>query len=106
MACARDDTVARHRRPMNGIDEYHELLTNERAADSQQQLDEQLRARGLFFGDRPLCSVLRPRFLSPQQYRFLQQRAGVVLRAFRKAHRAALADDSILDQFGLLPWER
>jgi len=90
----------------DGIDEYHTLLTNELAADSQQQLDDQLRARGLFFGDRPLCSVLRPRFLSPQQYRFLQQRAGVVLRAFRKAHRAALADDSILDQFGLLAWER
>jgi uncharacterized circularly permuted ATP-grasp superfamily protein len=90
----------------DGIDEYHELLTNDLAADSQEQLDDQLRERGLFFGDRPLCSVLRPRFLSPQQYRFLQQRAGVILRAFRKAHRAAMADDSILDQFGLLAWER
>ena len=90
----------------DGIDEYHELLTDELAGESQRQLDDQLRARGLYFGSRALCSVLRPRFLSPQQYRFLQQRAGVVLRAFRKAHRAALADDSILDQFGLLDWER
>jgi hypothetical protein len=90
----------------DGIDEYHELLTDELGGDSQRQLDEQLRARGLFFGERALCSVLRPRFLSPQQYRFLQQRAGVVLRAFRKAHRAALADDAFLDQFGLLDWER
>jgi glutathionylspermidine synthase len=90
----------------DGIDEYHELLTDDIAGVSQRQLDEQLRARGLFFGDRPLCSVLRPRFLSPQQYRFLQQRAGTVLRAFRKAHRAALADESVLDQFGLADWER
>ncbi|MDB4875033.1 MAG: Circularly permuted ATP-grasp type 2 [Gemmatimonadetes bacterium] len=89
-----------------GIDEYHNLLTDELAADTQQQLDEQLRVRGLFFGDRPLCSVLRPRFLSPQQYRFLQTRAGVVLRAFRKAHHAALADDAVLDQFRLFDWER
>ena len=90
----------------DGIDEYHELLTDDLAGESQRQLDDQLRARGLYFGDRALCSVLRPRFMSPQQYRFMQQRAGVVLRAFRKAHHAALADDSILDQFGLLDWER
>src|SRR5581483_5596942 len=90
----------------DAIDEYHDLLNDDLAGDSQRQLDDQLRARGLFFGDRPLCSVLRPRLLSPQQYRFLQQRAAIVLRAFRKAHRAALADDSILSQFGLTPWEQ
>jgi glutathionylspermidine synthase len=53
-----------------------------------------------------LCTVLRPRFLSPQQYRFLRSRGAVVLRAFRKAHRAALADDALLSQFGLMDWER
>ena len=90
----------------DGIDEYHALLTDSLAAESQGQLDAQLRDRGLFFGDRPLCSVLRPRFLSPSQYRFLQQRAAVVLRAFRKAHRAALADDALLSQFRLSDWER
>ena len=90
----------------DGIDEYHGLLTNDLATESQGQLDAQLRDRGLFFGDRPLCSVLRPRFLSPSQYRFLQQRAAVVLRAFRKAHRAAFADDTVLAQFRLADWER
>src|SRR5581483_12057440 len=90
----------------DAIEDYHELLTSDLANESQDQLDDQLRARGLFFGDRPLCSVLRPRFLSPSQYRFMQQRAAVVLRAFRKAHRAALADDRVLDQFRLTDWER
>ncbi len=90
----------------DGIDEYHALLTDELGGESQWQLDEQLRARGLFFGDRALCSVLRPRFLSPSQYRFLQQRAAVVLGAFRKAHRAALANDDVLGQFRLDDWER
>ncbi len=90
----------------DGIDEYHALLTDELAGDSQRQLDAQLRDRGLFFGDRALCSVLRPRMLSPTQYRFLQQRAGVVLSAFRKAHQAALANDAILAQFRLDDWER
>ena len=90
----------------DGIERYHALLTDEVAADTQHQLDEQLRSRGLFFGSRALCSVLRPRFMSPAQYRFLQTRGSVVLRAFRKAHLAALADEAVLGQFGLLDWER
>jgi glutathionylspermidine synthase len=90
----------------DGIDQYHALLTDELGGESERQLNEQLRTRGLYFGDRPLCTVLRPRFLSPQQYRFLQTRAAMVLRAFRKAHRAALADDTLLAQFGLMDWER
>ena len=89
-----------------GVDEYHELLTDDLAGETQHRLDDQLRARGLFFGDRPLCSVLRPRFLSPQQYRFLQQRAAVVLRAFRKAHQAALVDPDVMAQLRLSDWER
>jgi glutathionylspermidine synthase len=90
----------------DGIERYHALLTDDLAGETQRQLDEQLRLRGLFFGDRALCTVLRPRFLSPAQYRFLQTRGSVVLRAFRKAHQAALADENVLSQFGLLEWER
>jgi glutathionylspermidine synthase len=90
----------------DGIERYHALLTDDLAGETQRQLDEQLRLRGLFFGDRALCTVLRPRFLSPAQYRFLQTRGSVVLRAFRTAHRAALADETVLSQFGLLEWER
>src|SRR3954467_5030983 len=89
----------------DGIERYHALLTDDLAGETQRQLDEQLRLRGLFFGDRALCTVLRPRFLSPAQYRFLQTRGSVVLRAFRKAHQAALADEAVLSQFGLLEWE-
>ena len=88
------------------IEQWHDALTDDVAQESQAQLERQLRERGLYFGERPLCTVLRPRFLSPGQYHFLQQRGAVVLRAFRRAHRAALADDRILDQFGLTDWER
>jgi glutathionylspermidine synthase len=91
--------------PRAAVDAYHELLTDEVAQDSGAFLEEQLRARGLFFGDRALCSVLRPRFFTPAQWRMLQSRSAVVLRAFRKAHRAALADDSLLAQFRLTDWE-
>ncbi len=87
------------------IDSYHALLTDELAGESQLQLDSQLKSRGLFFGDRPLCTVLRPRFLVPKQYRFCQERATVVLGAFAKAHQAALQHREFRAQFGLMDWE-
>ncbi len=87
------------------VAEYHALLTDDIGGETQRQLDDQLRLRGLFFGDRALCTVLRPRFMSRHQYGFLQKRGAVVLRAFRTAHHAALTDDKLLAQFGLMEWE-
>jgi len=87
------------------IESYHELLTDELASESFQQLEEQQRRRGLFFGGRPLCSVLRPRFLTREQYHFLQSRMHLLLQAFDKAYLAALADKDFRSQFGLLDWE-
>src|SRR3954468_1803858 len=87
------------------IDEYHDLLDDELAGESQHRLDDQLRRRGLFFGDRALCTVLRPRLLSAVQYRFLQRRAALVLKAFDTAYRAAVADERLLAQFKLAEWE-
>jgi hypothetical protein len=89
----------------DAIQAYHDLLTDERAQETRVQLDDQLHRRGLFFGERPLCTVLRPRFLTPEQYRFLKERTRLVLSAFRKAYDAALADEAVRAQFGLLPWE-
>lgn len=85
---------------------YHELLERDTLAqDSQDQLDRQLRLRGLFFGQRPLCLVLRPRFMTPGQYRYLQNRVRILLRAFDKIHRRALQDPRFRSQFGLTDWE-
>lgn len=87
------------------IDTYHGLLDEALAQESQAQLEDQLRRRGLFFGDRPLCSVLRPRLLTAQQYDFLQRRVAPLLRAFDRIYRAALEDAAFRAQFGLLDWE-
>ena len=89
----------------DAIDEYHDLLGVELAAESQDRLDDQLKRRGLYFGDRALCTVLRPRFLSAAQYRFLQKRAGAILSAFSTAYRAAIDDERLLAQFRLADWE-
>jgi hypothetical protein len=84
---------------------YHDLLTDSVAADSQAELDRQTSLHQLYFGTRPVCSVLRPRFLSAVQYRFLQGRVGVLLPAFQKVYAAALADTKFRTQFGLRPEE-
>lgn len=89
----------------DAIQTYHELLTPAIARESQEQLDHQLRRHGLFFGNRPLCTVLRPRFLTYPQYRFLQTSIQPLLSAFDKAYRAALAEKRIREQFGLFEWE-
>lgn len=91
--------------PQQAIDFYHALLETDLGAESQAQLEQQLRARGLFFGERPLCSVLRPRFLSAEQYRFLHRQVTVLLGALARTYRAAQADPMFRRQFGLMDWE-
>lgn len=87
------------------IDYYHTLLDEQTGHDSQAHLTEQLNRRGLFFGQRPLCTVLRPRLMTAAQYHHLRQVLRVALSAFHKAHTAALADPALRAQFGLLDWE-
>lgn len=91
------------------IDLYHALLQDENggvAQESQWQLDEQQRRQGLFFGSRPLCSVLRPRFLTTAQYHFLQRALQAMLPAFAKAEHAALHNPDVTAQFMLSDWEQ
>jgi hypothetical protein len=87
------------------IDHWHALLTPELAAETQAQLDDQMRRRGLFFGERPLCSVLRPRLLTPGQYRYLQRASALLLGAFDTVYRAAVADPAFRAAFRLEDWE-
>jgi len=90
----------------DAISAWHDGLTPELAAESSGWLTEQLRSRDLFFGDRPLCTVLRPRFLTREQYDLLRVRISILLQAFEKALTAALFDSTLLDQFRLADWER
>jgi uncharacterized circularly permuted ATP-grasp superfamily protein len=84
---------------------WHDLLTNRLAKVTWEHLIEQQKQRGLFFGDRPICTVLRPRFLTAGQYRFLQDRIRLLLAAFDKAYRLAMVDKPFRDQFALFDWE-
>lgn len=88
------------------IDHYHELLGSPDLAEaSHVALEDQLRRRNLVFGDRPLCTVLRPRFFTVEALRTLERRIRRVMVAFGKAHEAAMADPVFRAQFRLAGWE-
>ncbi len=96
-----DAAVARQ-----AIERWHGLLEDaELAAECAGRMDEEHRRRGLYFGDRPLCSVLRPRMLTPGQYRWIRREIAVLMRAFTRIHERAVADDAFRAQFRLLDWE-
>ncbi len=85
----------------DAISHYHDLFNDQLAGASQALLDELQQRRGLGFGTRPLCTVLRPRFLTPAQYRFLRQRVRPLMRAFTTIHQAAMGNATFRQQFRL-----
>lgn len=93
--------------PTEAVAAYHDLLTSDPqlAADSQSALDIGQEARSLVYGNRPVCSVLRPRFLAPAQYRFLHDRVKVLLPAFRTVYDRALSDVAFRRHLRLREWE-
>jgi uncharacterized circularly permuted ATP-grasp superfamily protein len=92
--------------PTAPLERYHELLTNDAlGAASQETLVDMLRRDNLFFGDRPLCGVLRPRFLTLEQYRHIAHACNLVGSAFEKLRVAAMQNSALRAQFGLQGWE-
>ena len=89
----------------DAIARYHELLTADIAAESQAMLADEQQRRGVYFGDRPLCTALRPRFFSPDQYRYVRVRCALMLSAMSRLLRAALQDAGLRRQFRLTDWE-
>ncbi len=88
------------------IERYHGSLDHGDLAEaSASKLDELLRREGLFFGDRPLCGVLRPRFLSPGDYRHIARACTLVGSAFEAVRISAMRNDALRAQFGLTAWE-
>lgn len=88
------------------IQRYHDLLANSDIAEaSHAMLEDQLRRRHMVFGDRPLCTVLRPRFFATEGLRDLNRRIRPLMTAFTKAHETAIVEPAFRAQFRLAEWE-
>jgi hypothetical protein len=90
---------------LDATNAWHDLLDDELAAESVAWLDARQRERGIVFGDRPLCTVVRPRFFTPAAYDHLRTACRDLLTAFRVIGEAALTDRSVRAAFRLADWE-
>ena len=90
----------------DAIARYHDGLTPDLAEESEAWLSARLADRKMMFGARPLCTVLRPRFLTRDAYLQIQRAGAAIGRAFTRAHEAAMARPEVLAQFRLTDWER
>ena len=89
----------------DAIARYHDGLTPELAEESERWLTARLADRRMMFGTRPLCTVLRPRFLTRDAYLRIQRAGAAIGRAFTRAHAAAMERPDVLAQFRLTDWE-
>ena len=89
----------------DAINRYHDLLDDQFAADADGEMRAMLRERNLYFGERPICTVLRPHFYFTNQWSYLQQETEILLQAFKVAHNACLEDADLRAQLSLEPYE-
>lgn len=89
----------------DAIDFYHSLLDDQDALEAQAALARNMLAGHLYFGTRPICTVLRPYFYEPDHWEYLLRVTLKLLSAFGKAHQACMTDDKLRAQLALEPWE-
>lgn len=82
------------------IDRYHEILARD-ALGTWEQFQAALQAERLYFGTRPICSVLRPHFLSAPAYAYLIEASRVVRGALGKVYDYLLQEDALRAQIGV-----
>jgi hypothetical protein len=90
------------------IELYHDMLLGApaMALESQRLLEEGLRAENLYFGDRPLCGVLRPHMITMAQFDAVRRACHDVISATLKLGEAMLRDESLAEPLRLSPAER
>lgn len=89
----------------DAINFYHDLLTDDVAEEIDAALRQKLKEKLLYFGERPLCVVLRPHLYTEDNWNFLKNGLDVLLSAFAKAHRVCLDNDDYRAQLHLDPYE-
>jgi len=88
------------------IKHYHDLLKPGYVVENTHaQLAEEIEKRDLFFGDVPVCRVLRPQFYAYADWMYLKRKTELVLGAFRKVHNVCMTNRDYRAQLDLDPYE-
>jgi hypothetical protein len=85
----------------HAIKSYHTLLTNSLAEDAVEKLIDGTKRYKLQIGDQPVCSVLRPVFITAEQYDYIKRESTLVLSAIRKLGKAMMSDAKLRSQLDL-----
>jgi uncharacterized circularly permuted ATP-grasp superfamily protein len=85
----------------DAINHYHDLLSGALAADAQERLGMGTKLHQLYFGDRPVCGVLRPLFVTAAQYEYIRRESELVLAAIARLGQALLADAELRAELDL-----
>lgn len=83
------------------IEHYNSLLEGSLADDAIEKLCEGTVKHNLRFGDRPICAVLRPMFITERQYELVRRDATLALSAIERLYRALMADENLRAELSL-----
>jgi uncharacterized circularly permuted ATP-grasp superfamily protein len=89
----------------DAIERYHSLLDDQIAADTSADLYARLKKQGLYFGDRPISTVIRPHFYMLEQWEYLKRETETLLSAFSRLHAACFTDAQLRSQLDLEAYE-
>ena len=88
------------------ISRFHDLFSQPGLAnDSWDLLTARMAERRMVFGERPLCTVLRPLMYTPAEWRYLADRTELILRLFDRLARLMLDDPDLRAQVHATPEE-
>jgi uncharacterized circularly permuted ATP-grasp superfamily protein len=88
------------------IKAYHGLLDDERARETQALLDQGQQREGLFFGTRPLTTVLRPHFITGAHVGLLDHACNAVAVASRRVIEHAMHEPDLWRRLAFTPGEQ
>lgn len=87
------------------IDYYHELLADRHLDSTRARLADAAERQGLAFGTRPICTVLRPYFITEKDYEFVRGVSALVMRGLARLGHRLLADEALRRELELTPEE-
>jgi hypothetical protein len=83
------------------IERYNSLLEGPLADDAIEKLSEGTVKYNLRYGDRPICAVLRPMFVTERQYERVRSDATLALSAIERLCRALMVDEKFRAELSL-----
>jgi hypothetical protein len=85
----------------DAVNYYHSLLNGKLADDAREHLQVGRLLYHLSFGERPICNVLRPLFVTARQYEYVRRESTLVLAAIEKLCRALLKEPRLRAELDL-----